>query len=84
MLLSFLMHAALRNVTTMLQEAGLCSTVYHKEQFIDAETMAGALLPHAVTHAEALQFDAQDLCCHCMARARSGATSEGFIPARHA
>lgn len=41
--LKFLCIAALRNVTTYLREAGVCSTVHHKEQFIDAETMAGAL-----------------------------------------
>lgn len=34
--------AALSNVTSMLREAGLCSQVFHKEQFIDKGLMQGA------------------------------------------
>jgi len=34
---------ALKNVTALLQEAGLGSAVHHKEQFIDKDTMSGGL-----------------------------------------
>ena len=76
--------AALKNITSMLQDAGLCSTVHHKEQFISQDVMKGldseqVRSPQNLHHKDFLcERSCEHAHMHCIACAAEVVTNVGL------